>query len=229
MNVAIWFGNLSRRVIRLFSYTGNNLIHYSKVEFGGGVSVMNENQKPVWIKRDGVDVGVVISPELFEELVSAQEELEDIAKVDEAMKDKSPGIPWEQVQKELTKDTSLGMITLSLDAKLLQEVTVVAEKSTGAAQAEGKFLRAFFATQVMDIYGQVPYRAAADGPDVIPAVKTRSEAFDWIMTDLDAAIAALPHDEMARVGRDTELAQGAIPKSSATRRCKRIDIKCRAF
>lgn len=33
-------------------------------------------------------------------------------------------------QKELTKDTSLGMITLSLDAKLLQEVTVVAEKST---------------------------------------------------------------------------------------------------
>ena len=111
----------------------------------------------------------------------------------------------------------------------LFQATLVAEKSTGAAQAEGKFLRAFFATQVMDIYGQVPYRAAADGPDVIPAVKTRSEAFDWIMTDLTAAIAALPHDEMARVGRDTELAQGAIPKSSATRRCKRIDIKCRAF
>jgi hypothetical protein len=33
-------------------------------------------------------------------------------------------------QKELTKDTSLGMITLALDAKQLQEVTVVAEKST---------------------------------------------------------------------------------------------------
>jgi prevent-host-death family protein len=58
-------------------------------------------KKPVWITRHGVDVAVVISPELFEELVSAQEELEDIAAVDEAMLDKSPGIPWEQVQKDL--------------------------------------------------------------------------------------------------------------------------------
>ena len=75
----------------------------------------------------------------------------------------------------------------------LFQATLVAEKSTGAAQAEGKFLRAFFASQVMDLYGQVPYRAAADGPDVIPAVKTRSEAFDWIMKDVDDAIAALPN------------------------------------
>jgi starch-binding outer membrane protein, SusD/RagB family len=45
----------------------------------------------------------------------------------------------------------------------------------------------------MDIYGQVPYRAAADGPDVIPSVKTRSEAFDWIMKDVDDAIAGLPN------------------------------------
>jgi PHD/YefM family antitoxin component YafN of YafNO toxin-antitoxin module len=64
---------------------------------------MSEHEKPVWIKRDGVDVAVVISPELFEELVSAQEELEDIAAVDEAMKDKSPGIPWEQVKKRLAR------------------------------------------------------------------------------------------------------------------------------
>jgi PHD/YefM family antitoxin component YafN of YafNO toxin-antitoxin module len=62
---------------------------------------MIEHEKPVWIKRDGVDIAVVISPELFEELVSAQEELEDIVAVDKAMKDKSPGIPWEQVKKDL--------------------------------------------------------------------------------------------------------------------------------
>ena len=104
MKVLIWFGSLSRRVIRLFSNTSNNLIHYSKVELGSGVGVMSEHEKPLWIKRDGVDVAVVISPELFEELVAAQEELEDIAVVDEAMKDKSPGIPWEQVQKEPAKD-----------------------------------------------------------------------------------------------------------------------------
>jgi hypothetical protein len=33
--------------------------------------------------------------------VEAQEELEDIAAVDAAQRDKSPGIPWEQVQKNL--------------------------------------------------------------------------------------------------------------------------------
>lgn len=62
---------------------------------------MSEHEKPVWIRRDGVDVAVVISPELFEELVSAQEELEDIAAVDEAIKEKSTGFPWEQVKKDL--------------------------------------------------------------------------------------------------------------------------------
>lgn len=103
MNVVIWFGNLSRRVIRSFANTRNNLIHYSKVELGSGVGVMSAHEKPVWIKRGGVEVAVVISPELFEELVSEQEELEDIAVVDEAMKDESPGIPWEQIKERLAK------------------------------------------------------------------------------------------------------------------------------
>ena len=61
-------------------------------------------EKPVWITRDGVDVAVVISPEMFNELVEAQEELDDIAAVDEAQRDKSPGIPWEQVKKNLGLD-----------------------------------------------------------------------------------------------------------------------------
>ncbi len=74
----------------------------------------------------------------------------------------------------------------------LFQATLVAEKSSGAAQAEGKFLRAFFATQVMDLYGQVPYRSATAGADDIPEVKARAAAFDWIIADLDAAIAALP-------------------------------------
>lgn len=119
MKVVIWFSNLSRRVIRLFSNTSNNLIHYSKVELGSGVRVMSEHEKTVWIKRDGVDVAVVISPELFEELVSAQEELEDIAAVDEAMKDKSPGIPWEQVQKELAKDEYVFGPDIDLDLEVV--------------------------------------------------------------------------------------------------------------
>ena len=119
MKAVIWIRNLSRRVIRLFSYTSHNLIHYSKVVLGSGLSVMIEHEKPVWIKREGVDVAVVISPELFEELVSAQEELEDITKVDEAMKDKSPGIPWEQVQETLAKDRYVFGPDIDLDKEVV--------------------------------------------------------------------------------------------------------------
>ena len=56
---------------------------------------------PTWITRNEIDVAVVISPELFEMLVDAQEQLEDITAVDEASKDKRPGIPWEQIKKNL--------------------------------------------------------------------------------------------------------------------------------
>ena len=65
-------------------------------------AVLNEAQdKPVRITRHGVDVAVIVNPSLFESLIEAQEELEDIAAFDEAMKDKSPNIPWAQVKKDL--------------------------------------------------------------------------------------------------------------------------------
>ena len=83
MKVLILTRKLSLRVIRFF----NSLIHYSKEELGSEITVMSEHEKPVWIIRDGVDVAVVISPEMFNELVEAQEELEDIAAADEAYKD----------------------------------------------------------------------------------------------------------------------------------------------
>ena len=83
MKLVISIKKISRSVIRFFS----SLIHYSKDELGSEKAAMIEHEKPVWITRDGVDVAVVISPELFEELVSAQEELEDIAAADEALKD----------------------------------------------------------------------------------------------------------------------------------------------
>ena len=51
----IWFGKLSRRVIRLFPSPGTNLIHHSKNELVIGVAMMSEHKKPVWITRDSVD------------------------------------------------------------------------------------------------------------------------------------------------------------------------------
>ena len=58
-------------------------------------------KKPVRITRHGKDVAVVIDPSLYESLIQAQEELDDIAAFDAAMEEKSPNIPWAQVQKDL--------------------------------------------------------------------------------------------------------------------------------
>lgn len=80
----------------------------------------------------------------------------------------------------------------------LFQATLVAEKGTGTAKAEGQFLRAFFAYMVCDLYGQVPYRSATAGPDDIPKIYTRKEAVDFILADLDAAIAALPSYAVAK-------------------------------
>ena len=99
MKLVILTRKFSRRVIRFF----NSLILYSKHELENEVTVMSEHQKPVWITRDGVDVAVVISPELFESLVEAQEELEDIAAIDEVQRNNSPGITWERVKKAQEK------------------------------------------------------------------------------------------------------------------------------
>lgn len=74
----------------------------------------------------------------------------------------------------------------------LFKATLVVEKGGAGDKAQAQFLRAFLATQVMDLFGQVPYRSASAGPDDLPVVKSRSDAFTWIMTDLDAAIATLP-------------------------------------
>ena len=65
-------------------------------------SVLNQaKKKPVRITRHGKDVAIVINPSLYEALLEAQEELEDIAAFDAAMEDQSPNIPWAQVQKDL--------------------------------------------------------------------------------------------------------------------------------
>ena len=58
--------------------------------------------------------------------------------------------------------------------------------------AHAKFVRAFNMWIIMDCYGQVPFRNPTDGPDVIPEVMSRSEAYQMIVDDLTAAIEDLP-------------------------------------
>lgn len=70
---------------------------------------------------------------------------------------------------------------------------VLASNPNVQQEAEARFLRAFYMWHVMDLYGQVPFREVDEGVDVDPRVFTRSEAFDFIMADLEAALPNLPN------------------------------------
>jgi starch-binding outer membrane protein, SusD/RagB family len=63
--------------------------------------------------------------------------------------------------------------------------------------AEAKFARAYNMWIVMDFWGQVPFRNAGDGADVIPSVLTRLQAYDLVVEDLTDAIEDLPNSAPA--------------------------------
>jgi hypothetical protein len=71
---------------------------------------------------------------------------------------------------------------------------IIAPESNASASelAQAKLLRAFNMFYVMDLYGQVPFRGVNDGVDVDPVVFTRAEAFDFILNDINEAMADLP-------------------------------------
>ena len=64
-------------------------------------AVSDSRKRPVRILKHGKLVAVLINPSMYERFVESMEELEDIAAFDEAISDKSPGVPWAQVKKDL--------------------------------------------------------------------------------------------------------------------------------
>lgn len=58
-------------------------------------------EQAVHLQRRGRTVAVLISPERYDELMEAAEDLEDIAAYDEAMAETDETIPWEQVRIDL--------------------------------------------------------------------------------------------------------------------------------
>lgn len=74
----------------------------------------------------------------------------------------------------------------------LFQTTLVAETATGQPQAEAKFLRAYFSYIVCDLFGQVQHRPATAAVNDLPQVFTRSQAIDFIISELESVIATLP-------------------------------------
>jgi starch-binding outer membrane protein, SusD/RagB family len=58
--------------------------------------------------------------------------------------------------------------------------------------AEAKALRALNMHHVMDLWGVVPRRTVDQGVETLPKVMTRTEAFDFIVKDLEEALPNLP-------------------------------------
>ncbi len=69
---------------------------------------------------------------------------------------------------------------------------ILAAGPTELQAAEAHALRGFFLYNIIDLFGQVPFREVGQGVDVDPVVWTRSEAFDYAVNDLETAMSDLP-------------------------------------
>jgi len=66
--------------------------------------------------------------------------------------------------------------------------------NNGSAQdvLEARFLRAFYYYNVIDFFGQVPYRESGSDLNSDAKVWTRTEATDFVISELEAIVSALP-------------------------------------
>ncbi len=66
-------------------------------------------------------------------------------------------------------------------------------------EAEARFLRALHYYHVIDLWGSAPYREIGSDPNAAAPVYTRSEATDWVISELEAIMGTLPSTTDAKV------------------------------
>jgi hypothetical protein len=69
---------------------------------------------------------------------------------------------------------------------------LVIENGSGAQVPQARFLRAFYYYNVIDLFGQVPYREAGSALTEDPKVWTRTEATEFLISELEAIVGSLP-------------------------------------
>ena len=84
-------------------------------------------------------------------------------------------------------DVFNGLNKLNFDA-----TNVLLFKPSASQTAEARFLRAFALYNLLDLYGQYPYREPGENLLNAPAVKTGAEGINFIISELNAVVAALP-------------------------------------
>ena len=70
--------------------------------------------------------------------------------------------------------------------------TLAATDITPEIKAQAHFLRAFNMFFILDYWGQVPFREVNEGAEIDPRVLSASEAFDFILKDIQDALVGLP-------------------------------------
>ncbi len=63
--------------------------------------IARSKSEAVFIERRGQRAAVVVSPEQYERMLEAVEDVEDVAAFDEAVAEEGPSIPWAQVKADL--------------------------------------------------------------------------------------------------------------------------------
>ncbi len=69
---------------------------------------------------------------------------------------------------------------------------LVIENGSGAEVTQARFLRAFYYYNVIDLFGQVPYREAGSALTDDPKVWSRTEATGFVISELEAIVGSLP-------------------------------------
>jgi hypothetical protein len=98
----------------------------------------------------------------------------------------------------------------------LFQTTLLAESATAdaATKAEAKFLRAYFSYIACDLWGQVQHRPATALVQDLPDVYTRSQAIDFIISELESIIPTLSSFTTATRNKATkEAAQFLLAKA----------------
>ena len=103
---------------------------------------------------------------------------------------------WRSLHAHTWKQDHAFILTVwnQLNGNAFRATEIIDPLSNASAQqvAEARFLRAFNMYFVLDFWGIAPFRAATDPGSSVPMVMSAQETYDFIIADLDAAIAALP-------------------------------------
>ncbi len=103
---------------------------------------------------------------------------------------------WRVLHSHSWKKDHSFLITVwnQLNERVFKATEIIDPLSASSALqiAEAKFLRAFNMYFVLDLWGQAPFRNATDAANIDPIVMNASEAYAFILSDINEAISSLP-------------------------------------